>query len=294
MQKLIGMCFLFLAIKVSAQLPDVDIFYMYIGGNEDSGYVYSEPLNITNRSGYDNQPAFSKDGSKILFASIRDEKQADIYIYDCVQQTTQQFSKTPESEYSPEVTPDGKYISVVRVEQDSAQRLWKMKLKNAKAKVMLQFIYDIGYYCRLTNDKIALFQLPEPFELKMASLREQNAIKLDENIGRSIKTIPGENAFAYLVKTDTMAWDIKKCDMLSGNISQVKTIGTASEDFAWRNDGNLFMANGSAICYFDYQETNAWYLLDDFSRFGVSKIYRIAFSQDGNWMAFVAEVATHK
>lgn len=279
---------------LDAQIPGYEIYYMYIGGNEDTGYVYSEPLNITNRTGYDNQPSFSKDGSKILFSSIRDEKQADIYVYDCTSNTTKQFCNTTESEYSPEVTPDEKFISVVRVEKDSSQRLWKMKMKNAKAKVMLQFIFDVGYYCRLNADEIALFQLPEPFALKLASVNWQNAKPIDTNIGRCIKTIPGENAFAYLVKDDTTSFLIKKYDMSNPEISKVVRIGTMSEDFAWRNDGNLFMANGSTICYFDYKETGKWYVLGDMQKFGIAKILRITFSPDGNRMAFVAEETIQK
>ena len=40
------------------------------------------PVNITNRSGYDNQPSFSKDEKSIYFTSIRNDKQADIYLYN--------------------------------------------------------------------------------------------------------------------------------------------------------------------------------------------------------------------
>ncbi|MBC8047355.1 MAG: PD40 domain-containing protein [Fimbriimonadaceae bacterium] len=282
------------SFEMQAQLPGYEIYYMYIGSNEDSGYVYSEPLNITNLAGYDNQPSFSKDGSKILYASIRDEKQSDIYVYDCNTNTTKQFTNTIESEYSPEVSPDGKYITAVRVEQDSSQRLWQFKQKNKKPKVLLQYIYDVGYYCRINADKIALFQLPEPFTLKLASAINQNANIIDKNIGRCIKMIPGENAFCYITKDDTLAWTIRKFDLSTNDISLLTNIDVTAEDFAWYRDGNLFMAEGSTIYYYDYNEDNTWFRFDDFSKFGIEKIYRIAFSLDGNWMAFVAEETIRK
>ncbi|MFN0274972.1 MAG: TolB family protein [Chitinophagales bacterium] len=294
MRNLIAIALFLPSCYTFSQVPGYEIYYMYIGGNEDTGYVYSEPMNITNRAGYDNQPSFTKEGSKILYSSIRDEKQADIYMYDLKTNTTKQFCKTPESEYSPEVTPGGKYISVVRVEKDSSQRLWKMKMKNAKAKVMLQFVYDVGYYCRVSDDNIALFQLPEPFALKLASLNWQDAKPIDDNIGRCIKMIPGENAFTYLVKDDSTAFQINRYDVITSTSSKIISIGNSTEDFAWRSDGNMFMANGSTLYYFDYKETGKWYVLDDMQKFGISKILRIAFSPDGNWMSFVADETIQK
>lgn len=273
---------------VFSQLPGFDIYLMYIGGNEDSGYVYSEPLNITNRAGYDNQPSLSADGRKLLYTSIRDEKQADIYIYDRMQNTTQQFTHTEESEYSPVLSTDGKFITAVRVEKDSAQRLWQFKMKNAKAAPLLRYTYDVGYYCRVGPDAVALFQLPEPFTLKLASIREQDDILLDDNIGRCIKTIPGENAFSYITIEDSVR-ELKKFDMSNGHISTITRLEKLADDYAWYRDGNMFMADGSTLYYYDYKNTGNWFRFDDLSKFGIGNIYRIAFSADGNWMAFVAE-----
>ncbi|MBC8173572.1 MAG: PD40 domain-containing protein [Chitinophagales bacterium] len=280
-------CFLFIQGVAHAQLPGFEIFYLYIGGNEDSGYVYSEPVNITNREGYDNQPSFANDGESILYTSIRDGIQADIYEYSCSSGLTKQLTHTSESEYSPEITPDGKYFSVVRVERDSSQRLWKFRKDGSRPKVMLQFIYDIGYYCRISKTKIAIFQLPEPFTLKMASVTNQDAKFIDDNIGRCIKNIPGENAFSYIAKDDSTSWDIKRCDE-ERRITLITSIEPVAEDFAWYPDGNLFMATGSTIYYYDYREDDKWYRLADMSPFGIGTIYRINFSADGKWMVFVA------
>ena len=42
-------------------------------------------------------------------------------------------TNTPESEYSPTVTPDGAHISVIRVEADGTQRLWRFTLDGRDA-----------------------------------------------------------------------------------------------------------------------------------------------------------------
>src|ERR1700682_5530865 len=96
--------------------PASDIFIIDV--TDKGGQMkLSQPLKITNWVGYNNQPSFLPDGN-VLYASIRD-KQADIYRYDVRSRTTTQVTNTPESEFSPTLTPDGKSISVVRVEADS-------------------------------------------------------------------------------------------------------------------------------------------------------------------------------
>ena len=71
----------FFIIKVThAQLPETDIFLSTIK-KQNNKYIFSKPENITNRKGYDNQPCFTKDGKQILFVSVRDTLQSDIFSY---------------------------------------------------------------------------------------------------------------------------------------------------------------------------------------------------------------------
>ena len=92
---------------------------------------FGQAVKITTFAGYNNQPSFLPDGRSIFYTSIRD-KQADIYRYDIRSGATSQITNTPESEYSPMLMPDGKNISVVRVEADGTQRLWKFPLNGGQ------------------------------------------------------------------------------------------------------------------------------------------------------------------
>jgi Tol biopolymer transport system component len=123
MRKLYLFSFLLLCTTLRAQMPDTDIWLFDLEQKGDS-FILSKGMNITDRPGYDNQPSFSPDGKFIYYTSYRDG-QADIYRYELASNIVKPFCQTPESEYSPTVTPDGKFVSVVRVEKDSAQRLWK-------------------------------------------------------------------------------------------------------------------------------------------------------------------------
>src|SRR5688572_22348551 len=93
--------------------PDTEVFVAKLsvsGGTITLG----RPENISNSTGYDNQPSFTRDGRGIFFTSARGgapqgatEPQMDIYRYDIDTKQITQITKTPESEYSATVTPDG-------------------------------------------------------------------------------------------------------------------------------------------------------------------------------------------
>src|SRR2546427_86768 len=121
-----------------------DIFIVDVK-HERGGMWFSQPVKITTFAGYNNQPSFLPDGRSILYTSIRD-KQADIYRYDLRSGTTSQVTNTPESEYSPTMMPDGKNISVVRVEADGMQRLWKFPLGIGQPSLILERIKPVGYH----------------------------------------------------------------------------------------------------------------------------------------------------
>ncbi|HEV7231166.1 MAG TPA: hypothetical protein VGO45_07555, partial [Bacteroidia bacterium] len=72
---------LLLVPALHAQLPDSDIWLFDLNQHDDT-FSFSNPVNITNRPGYDNQPVFSSDGKRIYYASYRDDNQSDIYFYD--------------------------------------------------------------------------------------------------------------------------------------------------------------------------------------------------------------------
>src|SRR4051794_23138218 len=106
--------------------PDTDIWLASLALRGTP--AVSHASNITASPGYDNQPSFTPDGAAILFTSNRGGSQTDIYRYEIASGATTRVTNTPESEYSPTVTPDGAHVSVVRVESDGTQRLWRFTI----------------------------------------------------------------------------------------------------------------------------------------------------------------------
>ncbi|MCZ8283993.1 MAG: hypothetical protein O9353_00930, partial [Bacteroidia bacterium] len=119
-------CLLLLpGLTTLAQMPETDL-WLFSLEKKDRVYQAVNPVNITNRPGYDNQPAFTADGKSILYVSIRDDGQADVYRYDLKSKLHTNLTKSKVSEYSPTVLPDESGFSAVVVEADSAQRIWNI------------------------------------------------------------------------------------------------------------------------------------------------------------------------
>ena len=227
--KIILLSLLFTTSKIIAQLPNTDIWLLDIKANKDS-IVLKNPVNITNRLGYDNQPAFSPDGKYILYTSIREDKQADIYKYDLITKNISQFTKTPTSEYSPTFMPDGKNISVVMIEADSTtQRLWKFPIKGGSSSLIMKDIDSIGYHCWITKDSLALIMITKSPTLEVVNVKTQKYKVLASNVGRCITSV-SETLF-YVQKKDSTKY------YLSNYMKNIKERGKnyytlPNEDFA--------------------------------------------------------------
>src|SRR3954466_15003252 len=125
--------------------PDTEIFLTPLTLRAAPAAV-TRAANITNSPGYDNQPSFTPDGAAIFFTSNRGGAQTDIYRYDIASAATARVPDTPESEYSPTVTPDGAHLSVIRVEADGTQRLWRFTLDGRSPELLLERVKPVGYH----------------------------------------------------------------------------------------------------------------------------------------------------
>src|SRR5258708_39758837 len=152
---------------------------------------FSQPIKITNTPGYNNQPSFLTVGPSILYASIRD-KQTDIFGYDLHSSKTIQITNTPESEYSPTLMPDGKNISVVRVEADGTQRLWKFPLAGGAPSLILEKTKPVGYHLWIDDHTLALFILGggKPNTLQIVPVATEKPEVIAENPARIPRRSP--------------------------------------------------------------------------------------------------------
>ncbi|SOD92395.1 TolB family protein [Spirosoma fluviale] len=288
-----GLALLLLLIRpspVRAQSPpEADIFLVDLTLKSQPVQV-GKPVNITQRKGYDNQPSFTPDSKGILYTSMRQDGQTDIYRYDLSQKSTTPLTRTVESEYSPIVTPDKEYFSVIRVEKDKTQRLWKFPISGTgEPTLVLPTVKPVGYHCWLTPDRLALFILGTPNSLQLAQVSTGDTTRIEGNVGRCILKIPGKNAISFVHKRTATEWDIKQLDLQTRQITALGQTLPGSEDYVWTPDGTLLMCQGALLYQLKPATAQNWTQLADFSATGIKQLTRMAIDTDGKKLALVGQ-----
>jgi hypothetical protein len=265
--------------------PGTDIFLADLTMGE-KGLMCKNIEKIIDRKGYDNQPSFSPDGRYVYYSSIHEDLQADVYRYDVKAKKITQVTKTKEDEYSPTVMNDAKHFSVVRVEEDSTQRLWKFKLDGSDAELVHAGIDSVGYHCWIDNRQLALFILTDPFTLQLCNTEDSQIKILAQNIGRSIHQKNG-NMVLFTQLIDSVRW-ICSVSIKEGKVTKLIQCLEGSEDFAIYNDHVFLMAKGNKIFQADLNEGQSWKTIVEINVAEVKTISRIKLSADKKKLAFVS------
>jgi hypothetical protein len=281
----------------------------------DGAVIVGTPENISNSPGYDNQPFFTLDGAGLLFTSDRSRvvsapvegapaatPQTDIYRYDIATRRVVQVTDTIEREYSPTVTPDGRGISVIRVEQDGTQRLWRFTMDGKAPELLLKDVKPVGYHAWIDQHRLALFILGdrgEPSTLQLADTRTGKADVIATDIGRSVQRMPsGSISFVQRgARTGETppAVTIVGFDPSAAGEARLQTLttpvpGVAQPDLAWMPDGTLLMAHQSRL-YRWRAGDRSWSVAADLTGAGVGTVSRLAVNHTGDRIALVAEAA---
>ena len=270
--------------------PATDIFLAPISiSSTDGRPTIGKPVNITSRPGYDNQPAFTPDSKGILFTSIHEDGggQSDIYRYDLATKAITRVTSTPESEYSATIMPGGQRFSVIRVERDSAQRLWSFAMDGSDPQLLVPTVKPVGYHAWIDPDNLALFVLGNPNALVHFDLRSGHADTLARNIGRSLAPTIGGGGFSFTARDSTGAVKLKTMSWPYESTSDLVALPRGSEDVVWAARDLVISANGSTLVSWKPGTTD-WQDAVDLGPFGLSRISRLAVSQDGKWLAIVA------
>lgn len=273
---------------VVAGAPSTDVFLYRLTGLPivSRGRVF----NITNRRGYDNQPSW--DGSARILYTSQDGGQTDIFRIDFETSTIERVTSTPESEYSAAPTPDGKAISVVRVERDSTQRLWRFPSDGSAPSVVLPNLKPVGYFAWLDSTTLAVYLLGDPNTLQIADTRDGVARIVASNVGRSLQRVPGGRKASFLHRVG-QRWILKTVDpefRLDGtfHVESIAPMPDSADYVVWRSPTELYTAANSRI--FRMRLPNrTWEPVADLAEAGIRRISRLALSPDGSRLALVAE-----
>ncbi|MBP9068452.1 MAG: PD40 domain-containing protein [Bacteroidia bacterium] len=268
---------------MNAQLPESDLWLAELD-TKLPGKVRTA-VNITNRPGYDNQPSFSKNGKLIYFTSVREDKQADVYTCSVGSKKITQITKTKESEYSPNETEFGNYLSVLHVTMDSIQTVKLLDLKTFTVTNSNFSSFDsAGYYHFLNADTVLYYKLTQPHSLRYFVNSTNADGFLGEHPCRTFKTV-NRHSFMFGVK-DSSSTRYFLYDVRLQKANLHASINSVNEDMVWHPVHGLLVSHQATILKYDAAQQK-WNVLYDLSSFGIKKITRFCFDQKNKYLVVV-------
>jgi hypothetical protein len=277
--------------------PGTDIYLLPMRGGLAS-LKTTKPQPVSTAPGYDNQPNFSADGNRILFAGNRDGKQIDVFVFNRENGRVAQLTKTAENENSPTFVPEGAgaagTFSVVQTEPDRSQRLWKFTPAGTTPQLVLTDIKPVGYHAWIDASHLVLFVLGQPATLQIADVKTGKGDVAAEAIGRSLHRIPAPGgkpsrlaSFVHRELNDE--WWVKQIDIDTRKIDPlVKAAeGSSDRDMAWMPDGRtILMSAGTKIMSWT-RGAAGWTEVFDTATHKLGPVTRIAVSPKGDAIAIV-------
>lgn len=223
--------------------------------------ILSNPRNISDKPGYDNQPFFHATLPLLYYSSMMADGQTDIRLFDYREGVRKALTLTPDSEYSPTVVPGGKYLScIVQRKSNGDQDLVWYELEDPEDGFVLvesQKVGKIGYQAWLNAAEVMLFVLGEPNTLHYRNVRTMRDTVIASNIGRSLHRIPGQNACSFVQQVG-QKWLIRSFDTVTKRITDLAESDPASEHYnAWTSDGILLESRGTELWSFN-PKTKQW------------------------------------
>ena len=282
-----GVAFLLLsAASVTAQSA-TDIVTLDMRPHQD--HVHAGSLvQVTDRDGYDNQPYFV-DPDRIVFSSIREGEQSDIFRYTISEDRLERLTETPESEYSPKLTPEGDALTVVRVEMDGvSQHLYRYSLDGDSPERLLPDVDDIGYYAWAGPQRVALFRVGDPSSLHLADLETGELRHVQDRIGPIIQSIPGTEVVSFVDQSDPERWVLKRLDGATGEVTSVAELPSGALEHVWMSDATVLIGHEGTLYRSSRDPEEPWHPLMALDEL-VGPFSRLALAPSGFRLAVVTQ-----
>jgi dipeptidyl aminopeptidase/acylaminoacyl peptidase len=267
--------------------PGTDIFVLdvRVRGGE---LALSAPVRVTERAGYDNQPAFSPDGRSLYFTSF-EGGQTDILRLDLAARGTAPVTRTAESEYSPTPAPQGG-VSVIRVEADGTQRLWRFHEGGGEPELLLPGIKPVGYHAWQDAGTLVLFVLGDPSTLQVADLQSGKAETVARGVGRCLRPVPGRRAISFVEKASPGEWWLSEVAFPGRATRRLARMPQGVEDYAWLPDGRVLAGQGARLLELPAGGAH-WRQVASYEDPALRNITRLAVSPRGDRLALVSDEA---
>lgn len=240
--------------------------------------------NVTNRSGYDNQPTFYRDD--FLLYTEYDNGQTDIVMLDLYEGTKKNVTNTPESEYSPVLVPGYDTFASVRVEEDGTQRLWYFHLVGkTPPSVTFDNLAPVGYHA-WSDDHVLMFILGSPTTLLLTDVKERNDKIVTSNIGRTIKALPKTPDFVFERTEENGDINIYKA-FRTGKFELIVKKPEKASDWVVTQEGTFITSVGTKVLSFNPKYDSDWKEVTDLGSMASKGITRMAVNEANDKIAIV-------
>mgnify|MGYP003338281233 FL=1 len=270
---------LFAVTRAGAQNTEVYLFDLNL--LKTGVITVANGINVSKHQGYDNQPYFHPEKPVLYYTSSRSGGQTDILTFDYKTGQTGELTRTPESEYSPTITPDGKSVSCI-IMRDKVQDLGMYPIGGGAPEILVNNL-TVGYHAWLDKDDVILFVLGNPLTLHRFNTISKSDAVIASTVGRSIHRIPGETAVSFIDRSSGTHGMIKKVDA-AGKISDITKTVLGQDDIAWLPDGRIISSDGHNLLVFNPKKDRNWQPVRGPVLNGIT---RIAVSPDGKKIAVV-------
>ncbi|MDZ4839320.1 MAG: hypothetical protein SGJ04_04890 [Bacteroidota bacterium] len=250
---------------------------------------YKKIDNVEPTATYVNQPWFDADNKK-LYYSASSGKRIDIHVYDINNSIITPFIVSEFDKFSPMKRPDGKYLSCVVVESDSAQRIWLYDNNGKFVKKLSERHDSIGYYVWLTNGIMGTVNVPVPLSAHWLYIPTDSMFKKCSYSGRNLQRRP--------VKTPTLTFidrthksddsDVIFITDIKGHLEKIIRVVPGAEDYVWYDANTLIMTANNKLWGYNLKNPKlGWYLIWDIVITN-GTVYRFAISPDKKHIALVS------
>ncbi len=278
---------LFLIGSFAIAQENTEVYLMDITSAYSGLEVYNFK-NISNNSGYDNQPSFI-DNNTVVFAG-NNKNQADIASYSISSEEKTFFnSPTEGGEYSPMQIPNSKKIAAVRLDPDGKQRLYTYG-KNGSHEETIPNLQVAYYAFKDEHTLLASVLAQNELNLVVANVQTQKVDTLKYNTGRSIHKVPNtKKTMSYTFLNEDDNYDVYQLNMETLESFFVVELPIGIQDHIWLSESKLLIGSGNKLFLYDLFGPGEWKEVANLSEYNIANITRLAVSPNGEKLALVAE-----
>lgn len=237
------------------------VFYSDRDGNAEI-YVMntdgSDPQRLTFSETDESSPAWSPDGSQIVFLSARNDPaphtcapdcNEDIYVMDADGTNERQLTSDPAPEYHPDWSPDGQYILFdADRDNDGQDEIWRMRANGSSQQVLINSGFN-DHWADWSYDGSRIVFVSErdgKQEIYTAAADGSDPQRLTDNdLNEYFPAWAPDGSRIAFMSLSRRRKELHILEQTAGGAWQIIDLGVAGEDPVWSPDGTQIVYQNS-------------------------------------------------